>query len=99
VCLQTVLEVVKTAVIAYFSRHHAREIGDAISKEVPEAGVLFGGCVWWWFDWMALFDEGVEVDHLGVGAERLHDGLARDARREGCEGREDGAFRHLELLE
>jgi hypothetical protein len=51
--------------------------------------VFFGGCVWWWFDRMALFDEGVEVDHFGMGAKGLHDGLARDARREGGEGRED----------
>lgn len=48
---------------------------------------------------MALFDEGVKVDHFGMGAERLHDSLARDARKEGCKGREDRAFRHLELLE
>jgi len=45
---------------------------------------------------VALFDEGVEVDHFGMGAERLHDGLARDAGREGREGREDGTFQHFE---
>ena len=45
---------------------------------------------------MVLFDEGGKVDHFGMGVERLHDGLARDARRERCEGREDGAFQHLE---
>ena len=64
-CLQTVLEVVETAVIAYFSRHHApREIGDAVGEGVPEAVVLFGSCVWWRFDWVALFDEGIQIDHL-----------------------------------
>lgn len=38
---------------------------------------------------MALFDEGVEVDHLEMRAERLHDSLARDARRKGGKGGED----------
>jgi hypothetical protein len=34
----------------------------------------------------------IEVDHLEVVMESLHDRFARHPRREGCDGGEDGLF-------
>ena len=70
------------------------EVADFVGDGVPLAvGFFSAGCLWG-ADGVAVCDEGVEVDHLGVGVEGVEDGLAGDACGQRCDGGEMGLFRH-----
>ena len=55
---------------------------------------LFGVGAAGWFAGVALLNEGIEVDHFGVGVEGFEDGGAGDAFGKGSYGGVDGTFGH-----
>jgi hypothetical protein len=55
--------------------------------------ILFGGCLWWRIDAMALGVRRVEVDHLEMVVESFENDFPRYPCGERGDGREDG-FRH-----
>jgi hypothetical protein len=93
------MQIVETGAVGDFSGHQAaREIGDAVGEGVPLAVVFFGCGEGGRLDGMALFDEGVEVYHLGMAMKGFHYCCARDACGEGSESGEDCSFGHLGKL-
>jgi hypothetical protein len=58
---------------------------------------FFGRGMWWGLDWVPLFDERVEVDHLNVRVKSFQDSLPAYAYRKGRNGCVDRAFRHCEV--
>lgn len=70
------------------------DVGDFVGDGVPSAVEFFSGGVARRFDGVAVHDEGIEVDHLGVRVQGRQHGFAGDAGGEGCHGGEVGAFGH-----
>ena len=96
-CLHTRRQVVKAGVIADLSRYKTTwHIRYPIGERVPETVELFRCGVRGWLNRVSLFDKRVEVDHLFVVMESLHDRLSADSGRKGGDRGEDGSFRHFE---
>lgn len=72
----------------------ARQVGDFVGDQVPNAVEFLRGSLWRRLDGMAVDDQRIQVDHLDVVVEGCEDVLAGDGGRERGYGCEDGAFRH-----
>lgn len=82
--------------VGYVARGQAAgEIGYFVGERVPCAVEFFVGRVRGRGDAVALFDKGVEVDHLDVVVEEGDCCVAGEAQGEGGDGGEDASFRHF----
>lgn len=92
-CLNSCWQVVEGACVRHIAGH-AGQIRDLVGQRVPLAPKLVRRRVWWWRDRVALFDQGVQIDHLLMVMEEIEHDLPRDARGQGCDGGENGSLRH-----
>lgn len=72
----------------------ARQVGDFVGDQVPDAVKFLRGGLRRRLDRMAVNDQRIQVDHLDVVVEGCEDVLAGDRGRESGYGCEDGAFGH-----
>lgn len=83
-------EVIEAGLVVHVASEHITwQVGDSVRQFVPDAVEFVRGCRGRRFAARIVDNQRVELDHLRVTVQRLHDGFPCDIRRERSDGSED----------